>query len=179
MKIISAVLLSVLCMTACGKQKEEVPVETAPPIDVKSEVLGGTKTGYEEEVAVAETALKKGIVAYYANDMETFVNSSDADVLFTMMYGEAPNETELVKSLKERLAAAYDKDGNVLSPNDSSFKYRFEKYEIPATPSNRIIDAETGEIVSLDWLSELKFDIPQTVTVTTHESNVIGAEHAI
>jgi len=178
-KMMSALLFAALCMTGCGKQTEEVPVETAPPIEVKSEVLGGTKTGYEEEVQAAETALKKGIVAYYANDMETFVSSSDVDVLFTMMYGEAPNQTELVKSLKERLPIPYDKDGNQLATDDSNFRYKLDRYEAQIPPNNRIVDEETGEIISLDWLSELKFDLPQDVTVTTKESNVISAEHAI
>ena len=177
-RIISALLFAVLCMTGCEKA-EEIPVETTPPIEVKSEVLGGTKTGYEEEVAAAENALKKGIVAYYANDMESFVSSSDVDVLFTMMYGETPNETELVKSLKERLPIPYDKDGNQLSPDDSNFKYKLDRYEVQTPPNNRIFDEETGEIISLDWLSELKFELPQDVTVTTNESNVISKEHAV
>ena len=178
-RMTALLLVAAFCTTGCGKQTETVPVETTPPIEVKSEVLGGTKTGHEEEVAAAENALKKGIVAYYANDMESFVSSSDVDVLFTMMYGETPNETELVKSLKERLPIPYDKDGNQLSPDDSNFKYKLDRYEVQTPPNNRIFDEETGEIISLDWLSELKFELPQDVTVTINESKAIVEKNPI
>ena len=170
-KMMSALLFAVLCMTGCGKQQEEeVPVETAPPIEAKSEVLGGTKTGYEEEIAEAETALKKGIVSYYANDMETFVASTDVDVLFTMMYGEAPNQTELIASLKKRLPVPI---------YDGNSKKKIIDYTYQAVPNDRVIDEETGEILALDWLAELESVKPETVTVTTTEANVISAEHPI
>lgn len=181
-RMITLFLVAAFCTTGCGKQTETVPVETAPPIEAKSEVLGGTKTGYEEEVNAAEDALKTAVKAYYTNNMEKFVESSDVDVLFTMMYGEAPNKTELIKKLKERLPIPLDKDGNQISPDDSNFSYKLAEYKVQTPPDERIIDEETGEIISLDWLSELKFDLPHNekeITVTTKEANVISAEHPI
>ncbi len=101
---IAILTLSMLYLTGCGRQQEKAPVETKPPIVTKNDVIGGTKAESEEEKKKTEEALQKGIVSYYTNDVKTFVASTDVDVLFTMMKGNTPNETELIASLEERLS---------------------------------------------------------------------------
>ena len=148
---IAILMLVVLCLTGCGKQQEEeVPVETKPPIVTKNDVIGGTKAGNEEEKKKAGEALQRGIVSYYTNDVETFVASTDVYVLFTMMYGKAPNETELIASLKERLPVpVYDER------NDD----KIIDYTLKETPNERIFDEGTKKLRSLDWLSALEFQM--------------------
>lgn len=167
---IAILTLAVLCLTGCGKQQEEVPVETKPSIVTKNDVIGGTKAGDEEEKKKAEEALQRGIVSYYTNDVETFVASTDVDVLFTMMNGNAPNETELIASLKKRLPLpVYDEHNNT----------KIVDYTLQEIPNNRILDEETGEILALDWLSALSFPKPEEVTVTVEDEKVIDAKHPI
>ena len=155
---IAILTLAVLCLTGCGKQQEEVPVETKPSIVTKNDVIGGTKAGDEEEKKKAGEALQRGIVSYYTNDMETFVASTDVDVLFTMMYGEAPNETELIASLKERLPIpVYDEYNEIID------------YTLKEAPNERIFDEGTKKLRSLDWLSALEFQKPKEPEEVTVE----------
>ena len=153
-------MIAALCLTGCSKEsEEEVPVETKPAIVTKNEDLGGTKTGNEEEIEEAENALKRGIVSFYANDVESFVASTDVDVLYAMMYGKALNQaekTEFVASLKERLPVPVYDEYN---------KQKIVDYTLKEAPNERIYDEGTKKLRSLDWLSDLTFQIPTNVAV--------------
>ncbi len=159
-KQLTLLMIATLCLTGCSKEsEEEVPVETKPAIVTKNEDLGGTKTGNEEEIEEAENALKRGIVSFYANDVESFVASTDVDVLYAMMYGKALNQaekTEFVASLKERLPVPVYDEHN---------KQKIVDYTLKEAPNERIYDEGTKKLRSLDWLSDLTFQIPTNVAV--------------